>query len=282
MSRTKFLLHFRYASYRSERHLASAKRQRLSADETRERLVIAGMALLALNGMSVGLDAVTLEQAVRDADVSRSSAYAAWSTDDRYSPQELFQRTVLRRAVVDRNATIEQLQEIVMAVVVEHGETMNPRELLREMIRVGGAANVEAVAGSSSWQLVIALRAILHSTFGRGRDEDLAAWMDESEEELRFETINDVYKPLVEITGLRPRPEYGELAYQYGEISAAAMTEGLAMRYSLRAREHLDGLVHPHDPGREWSLYSLMFEQIVHRFFLPIDADDWNVDGLEA
>lgn len=256
--------------------MASGKRQRLSAEETRDRLIEAGMLLLADNGMSVGLDAVTLEQAVRDADVSRSSAYAAWSTDDRYLPQELFQRTVLRRAVADRNATIEQLQTIVTEVVVAHGETMSPEELLREMIRVGGAANVESVAGSTSWQLVIALRSILHSTFERNRDEDLALWMDESEEELRAETIRDVYRPLVELIGLTPRPEYGDRAYEYGEISAAAMTEGLAMRYSLQARRHLDGLTHPKDPTREWSLYSLMFEKIVHTFFLPPGGGEWD------
>jgi hypothetical protein len=262
--------------------MAPARRARLSADETRERLVTVGVISLATNGMSIGLDSVTLEQAVRDADVSRSSAYAAWSTDDRYSPQELFQRAVLERAVEDRSATIERLQASAAEVVMEHSGTMTPRELLSEMIRVGGSENVQAVADSSSWQLVIALRAILHSFPDANRDEDLAAWMNESEEQLRTETINDVYRPLVELIGLEPRPQYGDLAYQYGEIAASALTEGLAMRYSLRASEHLDGLRHPidDDPDRLWSLYSLMFEQIVHTFFLPPGGDDW--EGISS
>jgi len=232
--------------------------------------------------MSVGLDAVTLEQAVRDADVSRSSAYAALSGDDQYSPQDMFQRAVLRRAIDERDITIQRLQEVVAGVIAEHGETMTSRQLLREMIRVGAGTNIEAVADSPSWQLVTALRAVLHSTSGRDRDEDLATWMDASEEELRDSTIAGVYRPLAEIAGLEPRPEYGELAYQYGEIGSAALSEGLAMRYSLAARRHLDGLPHRLDPGNDWTLYALLFEQIVQTFFLPIGRDTWDEDVPDA
>lgn len=255
--------------------MAVSKKQRLSAEETRQRLIDVGVQLLSTHGMSIGLDSVTLEQAVRAAEVSRSSAYAAWSTDDEYSPQELFQRTVLRQAVLDRNATVAELQEVVANVVATHAQTMSPAELLREMIRVGGGTNIISVANSTSWQLVTALRSILHSTSDGERDEDLAAWMDETEEDLRVETIENVYKPLAELAGLTPRPEYGELAYQYGEISAAALSEGLSTRYSLSASEHLDGLKHPKDPDNEWSLYALMFERIVHTYFLPPGGGEW-------
>lgn len=257
--------------------MASARRPRLSAEETRERLLAAGLADLARQGMSIGLDAVNLEQAVRDANVSRSSAYAVWSTDDDFAPQELFQREVLRAAVADRSATIARLQESATAVYVANVDTMSQRELLAEMIRVAGTENVQAVADSPSWQLVIAVRAILHSAPDDQRDDDLATWMSDSEEELRESTIADVFKPFVEILGIEPRPEYGDLAYQYGEISASAASEGLAMRYSLRAHEFVDGMVHPThpDPDKLWSLYALMFESIVHTFFRPSDGSDW-------
>ncbi|MFT7474101.1 MAG: hypothetical protein ACI81L_001021 [Verrucomicrobiales bacterium] len=257
--------------------MPAASRQRLSADETKERLLASGFASLTTSGMSIGMDSVNLEHAVRDAAVSRSSAYLVWSTDDHYSPQEMFQHAVLRRAVEARNATVERLQESAYSVVEEHGASMGPLELLREIIRVSGSANVRAISDSSSWQLVIALRAILHSAPDGRRDEDLADWMNESEEELRNATINNVYRPLVELIGLVPRPEYGELAYQYGEISSSALAEGLSARYSLRAREHLEGLVHPaiKDPEKSWSVYSLMLEKIVQTFFVPGDGSDW-------
>lgn len=257
--------------------MSSSRRPRLSAEETRERLLGAGLAELARQGMSIGLDAVNLEQAVRDAGVSRSSAYAVWSTDDQFAPQELFQRAVLRRAVADRSATIERLRDSAAAVYEANVGTMTTRQLLAEVIRVAATENVQAVADSPSWQLVIAVRAILHSAPDDQRDDDLASWMNDSEEELRLSTIADVFRPFVEILGIEPRPEYGELAYQYGEISSSAMSEGLAMRYSLRAHEFVHGIVHPRnpDPDKLWSLYALMFENIVHTFFQPSDGSDW-------
>jgi len=61
---------------------ATGRRKRLSAAETRDRLVRVGIDSIIANGMTIGLESVNLEQAVKDAGVSRSSAYAAWSNDD--------------------------------------------------------------------------------------------------------------------------------------------------------------------------------------------------------
>lgn len=259
-----------------EHVMATGRRQRLSAEEASERLIRAGLEALAEQGLSVGLDAVSLERAVRDAEVPRSSAYAIWSTDDVYAPQELFQRAVLRRAAEDRTSTIEKLMATSARVYEENAETMSSRELLSELIRVGGRENAIDVAHTLSWQLVIAVRAILQSGKG-GIDDDLVVWMNDSEEQVRQSTIAEVYRPFVELLGLKPRPEYGDLAYQYGEIAASSLAEGLAMRYQLRANEFLDDITHPgadvEDP--KWSLYSLMFEQIVQLFFEPADGSGW-------
>lgn len=256
--------------------MATGRRQRLSAEEASERLINAGLEALAEQGLSVGLDAVSLERAVRDAEVPRSSAYAIWSTDDEYAPQELFQRAVLRRAADDRTSTIEKLIATSARVYEANADSMTSRELLSELIRVGGRQNAFDVAHTLSWQLVIAVRAILQSGAG-GIDDELIAWMNDSEEEVRESTIAEVYRPFVEMLSLRPRPEYGELAYQYGEIAASSLTEGLAMRYQLRANEYLDGITHPgaEESDPKWSLYSLMFEQIVQLFFEPADGSGW-------
>ncbi|MDW3176690.1 MAG: hypothetical protein R8J94_04800 [Acidimicrobiia bacterium] len=259
--------------------MAAGRRQRLSAEETSERLIDAGLAALARHGMSVGLDAVNLEQAVRDAEVPRSSAYAIWSTDEHYPPQESFQRAVLRRAAEDRTRTIEQLQNTSAEIVAKYAESMTSRELLMELIRVGGGENIEALSESLGWQLMIATRAILHSA-PTSFDEELTEWMNESEEEVRLSTIAEVYRPFVEMLGLEPRPEFGDSAYHYGEIAAASLAEGIAMRYRLRANEYLGGIVHPDigDQDKPWTLYSLMFEQLLRVFFQPaggVGWDDW-------
>jgi len=80
-------------------------------------MVAAGIDALERNGLAIGLDTVNLEQAVRDADVSRSSAYAAWSADGAHTPQELFQRTVLKQVVLNRRETITKTMATAAEVV---------------------------------------------------------------------------------------------------------------------------------------------------------------------
>lgn len=257
--------------------MVSSRRQRLSAEETGERLVQAGLAALARQGMSIGLDSVNLEQAVRDADVPRSSAYAIWSTHETLAPQEAFQRAVLRRAAEDRTHTIEQLQQTAADIVETHSATMSSRQLLNELIRVGGGENEIALSQSLGWQLMIAVRVILQSA-PSSLDEELTTWMNDSEEEARLSTIDEVYRPFVALLGLEPRPEFGERAYHYGEIAASSLAEGLSTRHKLRASEYLTDIVHPeiNDPDKPWSLYALMFEQLLRVFFQPVGGVDWS------
>jgi len=252
-------------------------KKRLSAEETRERCIQAGLERLTRHGLTIGLGAVTLEQAVKDSDVSRSSAYAAWSTDDDFSPQELFQRTVLKRAAIERNVTIARTHEAAIEVL-EQMPDAPPAHLFRELCRVAGGVNAKAVADSRSWQLVVALRAVLNSNPDGERDDDLAEWMSESEELYRRDTIASIYTNIAAVLGLQPKPEYGDRAFHYGEIAAAALAEGLGPRYFMRSAEYLDGIERPNEDGStdEWSLFSIAFESIVLTFMEPIDPDAWH------
>jgi len=254
----------------------TGRRKRLSAEETRDRLVRAGIDSIIANGMTIGLDSVNLEQAVVDAGVSRSSAYAAWSHDDQYTPQELFQRTVLRQAVIERKETIANTQSSVLDVI-DRMRDDGPRALLSELSRVAGGLNARAVADSRSWQLVVALRSVLHSAAPEARDDELADWVSESERLYREETIEGIYRPLTEVLRIKPREVYGDAAFHYGEITAAALSEGLAPRYFMSSSEYLEGIVRPGCDGveREWSLFAIVFEQLVLTFFEPIDPAEW-------
>lgn len=258
----------------------AARKTRLSSEETKTRLIDAGIEALKESGMSIGMDSVNLEQAVRDADVSRSSAYAVWSTEG-LSPQEDFQRAVFFRAVADRKQTLESLRDLIGSTYVEIADSGTPQQVLKEIIRVTGKQNIEATADSISWKLVIALRAVLHSASEEERDQELVDWIHEQSEELRVHTIETVYKPLAAAVGLTPRPQYGDRAYELGEVCASAVSEGFSMRYWLDTRPYLDGLFHPDETDGEpnWSMYALVFEQIVHMFFLPASGSWDGPDG---
>lgn len=226
--------------------------------------------------MSIGLDAVNLEQAVRDADVSRSSAYAAWANEE-YSPQESFQRSVLMHVMEDRKVSLEAVTARSSELFTELHGTMPKRELMREIIREAAHSNMEATTDSMGWKLSIALGAALHSAPADQRDEELVTWMNESAAVLQEYTIERLYKPLAKLFGLKPRPQYGERAYALGEVAIAAVSDGFSMRYWLHTRSYLDGLEHHAIEGGDanWSIYSMIFEQVVEMFYLP-ESGNWD------
>lgn len=244
------------------------KKQRLSAQQTRDRLVLAGLDALALNGLSVGLDAISLDQAVQDAGVPRSSAYAALSNGEG-SPQEVLQRAVLMEAVATRSETIDGLMAQVGEFVAAPPEGLSGRALFRELIRIGGNYHFDGLSDSRAWRIVYAIRAIVNTGAPATQDAELIAWLAETDSELRNQTIDTLYKPLAELFGLQPRPQYGEDAWSLMEIAHSAVIEGLAMRSALDASKYFDELRHVDESDGEsnWSLYALLFERFAEVFF---------------
>ena len=240
------------------------------------RLCEVGVDALVRSGLSLGLDAVNLEQAVRDADVSRSSAYAAWANDE-YSPQESFQRSVLMHTIEDRKVGLEELTTRLTALFDELHGTMTIRKLMREIIREAADSNMAATTESMGWKLAIAMSATLHSAPADGRDEELVEWMNQSAIGLREYTVERMYKPLAAAFGLKPRPQYGERAFELAEVSIAAVSDGFAMRHWLDTRSYLEGLEHHAIEGGEakWTMYSLIFEQVVEMLFIP-ESGSWD------
>lgn len=250
--------------------MSKGKKPRLSADECKERLVVAGLDALAERGLSIGLDAVNLEQAVRDAEVPRSSAYAAWSGKDDRSPQELFQQAVLMRAVQARRETEDAFGLAISDFLEAIPEGLSKREQLRELIRRTATANLRAVLNSRSCQIVFAMRSIVNTASSQSLlDEELLAWIQTTEQTLRNETIETLYKPMAAFFGMQPRPEYGDKAWHLAEIASSSLSEGLSMRYRLPAGNYFYDLQHPEAAGEDWSLMALLFERIIDVFFEP-------------
>ena len=230
--------------------------------------------------MTLGLGSVNLEQAVRDAGVPRSSAYAIWSKDKSLSPQQVFQRAVLHRSAEERRENVDQLRSRAAEIASGTLDGQSPKKVFEAVVQEMSEANFSHISASPSWSIVTAIRAILNSGPAEKRDQEVLEWIDVSEAQKRERVIEEVFRPLVEFFGLRPREGFGDAAFHYTQIAGAALGEGLAIRTPLQAGEYLEGLSHPDHPSEErWSLYGLMSQWIVMKFFEPIDPEVWDPDG---
>lgn len=138
--------------------IMSQPRQRAS-----DRVVDAAVDLVRARGLSVGLDHISLEEAIAASGVSRATAYRHWPTKAGFLQQ------VLLRVV--RNAELEPESDTDIAAVreliAEHRDVLataeGRRTLVVESLRVATESDFGRIAGSTAWRDHLALRATCSS-----------------------------------------------------------------------------------------------------------------------
>lgn len=206
----------------------TSKRQRTrqSAQETKAALIAAGLEQLIADGFSLGLDHITLERALRHAGLPRSSAYNVWAAGEGSpSPQEQFQREVLHRLLFD-HLSGREFNEITTAAAeaLRDADPDAPTSaVLSELVRRAGKANIDATATSEFWRLRIAAQNASAHLDGKPGYEDVRRWITEAEEGWRERLIDEIYRPLTQVLGLQPRPEFGDRAWELLAIAAGAL-----------------------------------------------------------
>lgn len=218
--------------------VAKKTRTRRSAEETRALMLEAGLEQLEREGVHYGLEHITLEAAWRVADVPRSSSHSAWAIEDEHMPQVTYQRAVLQRWLSDREGLMfaTAAEQALTEAFEEHGDRLTKGEIVRVAIQAAIEAAVEPDGegrGSGFLSTDMALKHAVASQPASGRDPDVAGWVRDTEVSQREKRIEDTYKPLGALLGIRPRPEFGEAAYEHLALAVAALVEGIAMRHHV-------------------------------------------------
>jgi hypothetical protein len=252
-------------------------RTRRSAEETRSVMLDAGMAQLEREGVQYGLEHLTLEAAYLATDVPRSSSHAAWAIDDDYSPQTLYQRTVMRRWLEEREGLLfaDAAETALLAAFTEHGDSLSRGEIIRVAIQAAIAAAVEPDengVGSGFLSSDMALKHALASQPVDARDPEVTEWVRRTEVEQRTSRVNDTYRRLAELLSMRPRDEYGDDAFQHLALAIAGLTEGITMRHLvLPEHEYATRSVRKDSSPIPTTLLGVCVEALVDEFFEPID-----------
>lgn len=142
----------------SERQHPS-RRPRLSEAATRSRMLAAALELLAERGVTVGLDGLLLEDVIRRADVSRTSAYRRWPTRDAFLADVLLE---VARGVEDQTIGTRVVADASAVLRAPGADLSSPRgrhDLLVELLRLMFRADLAGVVGSPRLTAYLALRA---------------------------------------------------------------------------------------------------------------------------
>ena len=97
--------------------------RRLSDRETEQRMLRTAVAMVQRTGLTVSLDHISLEDVIRDADVSRSAVYRRWPYKD------LFFSDLVKQLAKDATPTIVNDElELMRRVVAEHDDRLETPE----------------------------------------------------------------------------------------------------------------------------------------------------------
>lgn len=242
-------------------------------EEVRRRLLDAARESLKIDGVESGLDAVTLDGAIVDADVPRGMAYKIWQDDDQ-TPQDAFRRSVVVDLLsIPATAGLPATRELTGTYFEEHRETFengsveDRRALMREAMRLIGGFNYNSLADSGNWKLYAALRT---AAVTRPKVDPALMNVLLAGEQYLIEQYCNLYQDILTVFNLRLRDG---LTLELFAAAAYALNEGLAQRVTESPSRTGLMLNDPQGTSKEWTLFSIAFEGIVDRFFEFVDSD---------
>ncbi len=236
-------------------------------------MLAAGVAQLEREGVQYGLEHLTLEAACLATDVPRSSSHAAWATNDDYTPQTLYQKTVMQSWLEEREGLLfaEAAETALTKAFAEHGDGLSRGEIIRVAIQAAIAAAVEPDengVGSGFLSSDMALKHALASQPTGQRDPEVEAWVRTTEVEQREKRIDDTYRRLADLLGMKPRADYGDAAFEHLALAIASLTEGITMRHLvLPEREYATRSIRDDGSAIATTLLGVCVEALVDEFF---------------
>ena len=255
------------------------KRARRSKEEIRDLLLETGISILRAEGLGLGAESVTFKKVFDRLEEHSGIRLTNASVIGRaWRNQAEFQTDVLAAIVLQ--GIEREIEVTIDAVVPTLSETdlstPEAREAtLRELCRLGGAANLQAVRQSSNWPLWIGIWALAaNGEQHEQRQRIIDALVSGSE--AFDEQMELAYTAMAGLLGFRLRERF---TLRQFAIAADCLGQGCGFRDRIDGSD-MEHIVRPTGPGgrlQEWTLFSVGFEALVRQFF-ELDPD-WRPAG---
>jgi AcrR family transcriptional regulator len=256
------------------------RNRRLSDQETRDRMLQSAIAMINETGLTVSLDHISFEDVVRNAGVSRSTAYRHWPYKDLF-----FSDLIMELAATASPAIIQDEVQLMKRVLNQHLDWLETAErrhgLILELIRQLAALDFQAIFASPAWRTYLALHAAFSGlTDGELRDHVQAALAQA--EAIRTAQVARAWQQLAGLFGYRLRPE---LATSFDTLATLLSANMRGLVITALSTPDIAGRVTVASPfgaaGKDqWSLAAIGIASLAMAFLEPDPATEWNDQRL--
>lgn len=247
----------------------TAKGQRRSREELRALLIRTGRTLLREEGLGTGAESLSFKRVFDRVEFDTGVRLTNASVIRRiWENQADFQTDVLVDVALAQNEgdidrTVKAVEPTLSAV--DLGSLESRLQAMRELCRIGGAANMQAVRQSDNWPSWIAIWAVAADGESTERRKRVTHALMTGYETFT-ERIEAVYAAMTAYLGFRLREGF---TLRQFSIAVDALGQGCGLRERVDD-SMLNSIVRktgPRGETQEWTLFAVAFEALVHQFF---------------
>jgi AcrR family transcriptional regulator len=256
--------------------------RRLPEEETERRMLQAALAVVHETGLTVSLEHISFEDVIREAGVSRTSAYRRWPHKDLF-----FSDLVLALARDPAPGIFADEMNLIRRITAGRLDTLaDPqarRALITELFRQLAALDFETLYASPGWRTYLALHATLLSLTDSGPRGQVQAALAKAEQD-HLARVARAWQLMAGLLGFRLRPQGGVTFETLAALVDATM-RGLVMTAltvpDIAAHRTTAQPFDAPEAGR-WSLPALGLGAIATAFLEPDPEFTWDSQRANA
>lgn len=258
-------------------------RPRLTDKETERRMLETAARALSRTGLTVSLDHIRLEDVIREAGVSRSTAYRRWPSKDQFLGDLLLElahasKPMATTGTAEASAAI---RDVLLAHLDLLGEDGGRQRLAAEVIRQTAPLDLRRILAAPEWHTYLALTATASSLpAGELRDRVRAA-LAESEQTFTA-GIAHSHRVVAGLLGLRQR-EGSSLTFEVLAHLVNATMRGFVIKAMVSpglADQTVPGPLH--GVAGPWSLPAAGMADVVLSHVEPDPGVVWDRTALDG
>ena len=193
----------------------------------------AAISLVHERGISTGLESISFDEVIRQAEVSRTSAYRRWPTRDRFYGEVLVELASGASLPVPAMDISRQITRAIS----DHAESLDSpqtrHELVVELLRYSIDADYELISTSPEWRTYRLLLASYEGIADADVRTAVAAGLSAAEQ-LALETRARIYAEFTALLGYRLKaPLSGPDGFEFMSRAAGAMMRGIVALLAL-------------------------------------------------